>query len=76
MVPVLEWQLTGPALMYRWANVVSGFEMPVRVELDPGRYTWIVPREQWQTAETQLSRGATLDVDENFYVESREVDQP
>lgn len=76
MVPVLEWQLNGTTLMYRWGNVVSGFQMPVRVALDPGGYTWVVPREQWQTAETRLTTGATLDVDENFYVESREVDQP
>jgi aminopeptidase N len=72
-VPVLEWQLNGSTLSYRWRDVAYGFAMPVRVTLRPGAYSWIEPTESWQIVETELRTPDEFHVDENFYVESREV---
>jgi len=72
-IPVLEYKLDGSTLSYRWANVVKGFDMPVRVALSKGGYTLIHPTEAWQTVASRLSRPEEFGVDENFYVEVKNV---
>ncbi|HEU4454605.1 MAG TPA: M1 family metallopeptidase, partial [Longimicrobium sp.] len=61
-VPVLEWSLDGSTLRYRWANVVPGFDMPVRVTLSPGGYQTIRPTTQWQTVSATLPGPAAFRV--------------
>jgi len=73
MIPVLEWQLEGGMLSYRWTNVVEGFDMPVRVTLAPGELSWIFPKAHWQVAESSLASPEDFRVDENLYVESRQT---
>ncbi|HEU4642090.1 MAG TPA: M1 family metallopeptidase [Gemmatimonadaceae bacterium] len=72
-VPVLEYRISGTTLSYRWADVVPGFAMPVRVSLADGRYDVIRPTESWQTATLHLANPADFHVDENFYVGMRNV---
>jgi aminopeptidase N len=73
-VPALEWSLDGSTLRYRWADVVPGFDMPVRVTLSEGVYQTIRPTTQWQTATASLPGGpAAFRIDQNFYVVSRPV---
>ena len=72
-IPVLEYRVEGSTLSYRWANVVPGFDMPVRVTLREGGFETIRPTERWQTAQTGLTNAAHFRVDENFYVEARNV---
>jgi aminopeptidase N len=76
MVPVLEYRINGSTLSYRWSNVVSGFEMPVKVSLTDNGTTFIHPSETWKTAKLQLKSPDTFHVDENFYVNTRNMDQP
>ncbi|RMH15782.1 MAG: M1 family peptidase [Gemmatimonadetes bacterium] len=66
-VPTLEVRRQGDTLRYRWTRVVPGFDMPVRVRLDEGDWTWIQPTEAWQTA--AVAPGVTFAVDDDFYVE-------
>jgi aminopeptidase N len=75
-VPELEYRIQGSRLSYRWANVVPGFDMPVRVTLAPGEYQRIVPTTAWQTAELRGVTAADFRVDENFYVTARNADGP
>lgn len=72
-IPVLEYRIEGSTLSYRWANVVPGFDMPVRVTLRPGAFETIRPTERWQTTQTGVTNAAHFRVDENFYVESRHI---
>ena len=39
-IPVLEYRFLNGNMMYRWGNVVRGFNMPVKVYLD-GKETWL-----------------------------------
>ena len=73
-IPVFEYRLAGGELTYRWADVVPGFAMPVRVMLSDSGYTWLQPTEAWQRARVALSDPAAFRVDENFYVLSKRVD--
>ncbi len=39
-IPTLEYRFLNGGLMYRWGNVVPGFDMPLKVFLD-GQETWL-----------------------------------
>jgi len=75
-IPVLEYRIEGATLSYRWANVVAGFDMPVKVTLSPGTYGFIQPIETWLTTSIRLDRPEDFKVDNNFYVQSKEVLKP
>jgi hypothetical protein len=75
-VPVLEYKLEGTALSYRWSNVVPGFDMPVRVRRAGEAYGEIRPMESWKTMTVALKSAADFFVDENYYVEVKNVGGP
>ncbi len=66
-VPTLEYKQSGTSIQYRWATVVNGFNMPVR--LTNGQ--WLTPSETWQT--TKLSTGDDFAVDKNFYIKNQKL---
>ena len=72
-VPNFEYRIDGDTLHYRWGNVVSGFDMPVRVTLDWPRYSVIRPTESWQKVRVRVPRPSEFTVDVNYYVTPREV---
>ena len=71
-IPVLEHQLQGSTLRFRWANVIPGFDMPVQVRVGTEE-RWLRPTEGWQETQVDPAAAGELRVDEDFYVESREV---
>jgi len=76
MVPELEYRINGSTLQYRWSNVVAGFHMPVRVSLTDDGTSFIYPTESWKSAKLSLKSPDSFHVDENFYVTTRNMDQP
>jgi aminopeptidase N len=70
-IPVLEYKIDGRKLSYRWADVVPGFDMPVRLKLSNAGWTTVRPTETWKTATLRLKDPAAFAVDENFYIISR-----
>ena len=69
MVPTLEYKLDSTGVMVRYANVVKGFSLPLKVTMDD-RTAWIKPTETW----TQIPESAKVKaftVDRNFYVEAK-----
>ncbi len=72
-IPVLEYAVEGAAVRYRWANVVPGFNMPIKVRLAGESYDWVYPTEQWKTARFALPSAADFKLDVNFYVEGKNV---
>ena len=75
-IPAFEYHLQGQTLHYRWAGVVPGFDMPVKVTLADGVLSTLHPTERWQQARVSLSSPAAFRVDENFYVLVRRMDSP
>ena len=70
-IPELEYKVEGGVLSYRWANVVSGFDMPLRVNV-PGLGDRVLhPSEAWQALPVPSPDAADIEVDENFYVTAR-----
>ncbi|MCE6988320.1 M1 family metallopeptidase [Dyadobacter sp. CY323] len=72
-IPVLEYAFGSKSLQYRWANVVEGFDMPVKVKIGSGKDEFLYPTTEWKVLKTKV--GKTLSVDPNFYVESKEAKQ-
>lgn len=66
-IPTLEYKIEKGLLWYRWINVVKGFNMPVKIMFEKGRYNFIYPTETF----TQVKfSGTRLHVDENFYIDT------
>ncbi len=74
-VPVLEYQISGSTLRYRWANVVPGFDMPVKARVSGTGMTLLRPTTEWQTTQFGLASPTDFAVDRNFYVETRPAAQ-
>jgi hypothetical protein len=72
-LPAFEYRLTGATLSYRWADVVSGFDMPMQVRVSPDSVVRLAPTETWQTATLPLRYPEDFGLDENFYVVPRRV---
>jgi len=71
-LPTFEYRIEGSTLSYRWAQVVPGFDMPLHVALEAGRWTTLRPKESWQTA--SLPHPEEFRVDESFYVVVRRAE--
>jgi aminopeptidase N len=72
-IPRLEYKIIGSTLSYRWANVVNGFGMPIKVTLADGMLSFVRPTTEWKTATLNLSSPSAFRVDENFYVDVKEL---
>ena len=74
-IPVFEYRLDGPTLSYRWANVVPGFAMPIRVATASDSTIRLKPTEAWQTTTLPIVHPDEFRVDENFFVDTHWVDR-
>ena len=72
-IPALEYSVSGSALSYRWADVVAGFAMPVRVTIDGSEPTVLRPTTEWQSMPSSLRSPSAPHVDENYFVVARPV---
>jgi aminopeptidase N len=70
-IPAFTYKVEGNKLVYRWTNVVPGFDMPVRVAVD-GKTVELKPTEADQTYNASEPI-KSVEVDRNYYVESQEA---
>ena len=75
-IPTLEYKLQARKVSYRWTNVVRGFAMPIKVTTSTDRFSWIRPSENWKSLAVKLNRPEDFRVDENFYVNARDILKP
>ncbi len=68
-IPVLEYGFRDGFLSYRWRNVVSGFDIPVKVFLDE-QEMWLKPTLEWQAIE---SFSSDLKIQPDFYISSHRL---
>jgi len=72
-VPVFEYRNSGTSISYRWAEVVPGFAMPVRVLLSGSKSRVLRPKEEWQTLRLDPADLAALKLDANYFVLARRL---
>lgn len=63
-IPILEYDLKGENIEYKWANCINGFNMPVKLTNDK----WIYPTEKIKTISIKEAGGKDLLIDPNFYI--------
>jgi aminopeptidase N len=74
-IPVLEYRIADGSLSYRWADVVPGFAMPVKVWLSESDSLKLEPTQSWKSTPLPGGVGTELRVDENYYVFSKDVSE-
>lgn len=67
-IPVLEYQISGKNLRFRWNQVVQGFNMPLKISVS-GKELWLHPEQDWKSVGLETDN-AEITVDPNFYVTS------
>jgi aminopeptidase N len=72
-IPVLQYKVSGSTLSYRWANVVPGFDMPVRIATSGSEWTVVTPHEQWQATKVSYGTTGRFRADENYYISVENV---
>ncbi len=72
-IPVLEYRIEDTTLSYRWAEVVPGFAMPIKVTLSDSGLSVVRPTAAWQQTSLSLTDPKSFKVDSNYYVIGREV---
>jgi aminopeptidase N len=68
-LPVLEYSFASDTvLLYRWTDVVKGFDMPVKVTVSDNTYALVHPTGNWKRQVVHLSSPDAFKVDDNYYV--------
>ncbi len=70
-IPVLEYQVEGNNIKYRYIDIVADFDMPIRVFIDK-KEKWLFPTSEWKTEEL-YGTISTFEVDKNFYIETKRL---
>jgi aminopeptidase N len=71
-IPMLRYKIDGKKVSFNYENVVSGFAMPIRVNVN-GKEVSITPSETLQTKEF-AEDVKTFEANRNFYVESKPIE--
>jgi aminopeptidase N len=72
-IPVFEYSIHGNTIRYRYTNIVEGFNMPLRVNIEETIKIWLSPTAEWQ----EVKQGIPVDyfaIDQNFYIKNRQVE--
>ncbi|MEP2348616.1 MAG: M1 family aminopeptidase, partial [Algoriphagus sp.] len=65
-IPIFSYYLQDGTLHYRWENVISGFDMPVKIYVD-GKEMNLKPTQRWQSVDVS-QKNAKITVDKDYYV--------
>lgn len=71
-IPVLQYKIKKGLLTYQWTNCVEGFDMPVKVTLETGIFTFINPTTLPQKIKTKV-KPSEFKIDNNFYIRSEKL---
>jgi aminopeptidase N len=71
MIPKLEYEVKGNQLRYRYINIVKGFDMPLKININ-GKEDWYFPSAAWKS-KTYEKGIRSIQVNENFYVETKSI---
>ncbi len=72
-IPVLEYRLEKNQIAYRWSNCIADFDMPIKVSLKPGEWTFLYPTTEWQTRPVKPIKPTDFQADDNFYIYAEKV---
>ena len=68
-VPIFEYEITNGKLMYRWNDVIDGFDMPIEVIID-GENKVLNPTTEFQYIPI---KNLFINVDNDYYVYTKDL---
>ncbi len=68
-IPIFEYEINNGEFKYRWSNVITGFDMPVEINLD-NKSIKLFPVMDWKYLKTIEGN---LEINKNYYVKSNEI---
>jgi len=71
-IPEFTYIIKGTELKYKWTQVVDGFNMPIKVEIN-GETKTLEPTSFWKTEKLNAT-SASLKIDINYYVNSKKLE--
>jgi len=76
-LPTLQYYIRNHRLHYRWKTSTKHFNMPLKVQLAEGKWTFIKPTtDRWQTARLRIQSPKDFKVDKNFYIKTDSLSVP
>ena len=67
-IPLLEIKQEGKDILYRYANVVDGFNMPLRLV---DSQTILYPTKEWKSIQaSDIKSSFDVKVDPNYYIDT------
>ena len=68
-IPIFEYEITNGILMYRWNNVIDGFDMPLEVIID-GENTLLYPTLEFKLVPI---KNLYIKVDDDYYIFKKDL---
>ena len=68
-IPIFEYEITNGVLMYRWNDVIDGFDMPVEVIID-GKNKKLYPTSEFK--KTPI-KNLYINVDDDYYIFKKDL---
>jgi len=70
-LPRFEYFIKDKTMKIRWASVIKGFNMPLRITLN-GKERWLTPTQKWSDVQLE-DNYPKLVVDPNFYISTLNI---
>jgi aminopeptidase N len=68
-IPIFEYYIDDGSIYYKWSNVITGFDMPIEINLD-NKPIKLFPEIEWKNIKIT---GDNIEINKNYYVESNEI---
>ncbi len=65
-VPILEYQVLGNNINFKWNNCVEGFNMPAKIKVN-GEWIWVYPNQNWNAYSHKEKINEAI-IDPNLYI--------
>src|SRR5690554_4186252 len=70
-IPMLQYEVDGKQVRFRYTDIVDDFDMPVKIKVDHS-WHWIYPTANWKTKVFDKNV-ESIKVDKNFYIASHKL---
>ncbi|MCK0133793.1 M1 family metallopeptidase [Arenibacter sp. S6351L] len=70
-IPMLEYQVKGKQLLFRYTNIVDGFDMPLKINVNSTE-EWFYPTSDWKSKSFKKDI-ISVNVEKNFYVDQKKM---
>jgi len=71
-IPKLEYKFKGKKMQYRWANCISGYNIPVKVVINSNTEQWLEPVTSWKNLMVSVPITG-VEMHPNFYVITEKI---